>query len=168
MNNLLLIIDMQEWFRQEKSEKILPNIMMLKKSFKGKIVFSKFSNNKNSLFEKQLNRFKFQNTNDKKLFFELKSEDNVEIQHNTYTILNNELKEYIKLNNISKVYLAGIYTDVCIIKTAMDLFDENIITYVIEDACNSLHGKSNHDLAIDSLKHILGKKQIISTKHLCL
>ena len=167
MGNLLLIIDMQEGFRYPESESLLPHLLKLKKSFNGKIVFSKFINDKDPLFEKQLNWTKFQNSNDQKLFSELQASNNIEIQHSTYTVLNDELKNFIKANNITKVYLAGIYTDVCIVKTAMDLFDNNIETFVIEDACNSLHGKNDHDSAIDSLKHILGKKQILLTDDVC-
>ncbi|MCH7568519.1 MAG: cysteine hydrolase [Nanoarchaeota archaeon] len=168
MDNLLLIIDMQEGFRHAKSEIILPNLLKLKNSFKGKIVFSKFVNNKNSLFEKQLNWTKFQNDEDKKLFSELQTSNNIELEHDAYTVFNEGLKEFTSKNKITKVYLCGIYTDVCIIKTAMDLFDNNIETFVIEDACNSLHGKKNHDSAIDSLKHILGKKQVLLTDDVCL
>ncbi len=168
MENLLLIIDMQEGFRYQESENILPNLLKLKESFNGKIVFPTFVNDGKSLFEKQLSWTKFQNKEDQKLFSELQTSDNINIQHNTYTVLNNELKEFIKTNKITKIYLTGIYTDVCIIKTAMDLFDNNIETFVIEDACNSLHGKNNHDSAIDSLKHILGKKQILLTDDVCL
>jgi len=168
MESLLLIIDMQEGFRHQRSENILPNLLKLKGSFKGKIVFSKFINKRNSLFEKQLNWIKFQNENDQKLFLELQASDNVELEHNTYTVLNDDLKKFIKTNNITKVYLVGIYTDVCVIKTAMDLFDNDIETFVVKDACNSLHGKNNHNLAIDSLEHILGKKQILLTDDVCL
>ena len=167
MINLLLIIDMQEGFRCQESESILPNLLKLKESFNGKIVFSKFVNDENSLFEKQLKYIGFQNKNDQRLFSELQALNNIEIKHNTYTVLNDKLKKMIKSNNITKVYLAGIYTDVCIIKTAMDLFDDNTETFVIEDACNSLHGKNNHDSAINSLKHILGKKQICLTHNVC-
>ena len=168
MGDLLLIIDMQEGFRAKESEKILPNILKLKKEFRGKIVFSKFINKKNSLFEKQLNWTKFQNKKEKKIFLELQFPNNKEIKHQKYTVLNNNLKNFIKKNKITRIYLTGIYTDVCIIKTAMDLFDKNIKTFVIKNACGSPHGKKNHNFAIDSLKHILGKKHIISTKEACL
>ena len=168
MENLLLMIDMQEGFRSAESEAILPNLLKLKNLFKEKTIFSKFINNKDSLFEKQLDWTKFQNNEDQKLFSELQESDNIELEHYTYTVLNKRLKEFISKNKITKVYLCGIYTDVCIIKTAMDLFDHEIETFVIEDACNSLHGKKNHDSAIDSLKHILGEKQILSTDDICL
>lgn len=168
MENLLLIIDMQEGFRYPEAESILPNLLKLRKSFNGKIVFSKFVNDKDSLFEKQLSWTKLQNEEDKKLFSELQASNNTEFEHNGYTVLNESVSRFIKDNKITKVYLSGIYTDVCIIKTAMDLFDEGIETFVIEDACNSLHGKSIHDSAIESLKHILGKKQILLTDNVCL
>lgn len=168
MVNLLLIIDMQEGFRSAESEAILSNLLKLKNSFKGKIVFSKFINNKNSLFEKQLDWTRFQNKKDKKLFSELQTSNNIKLEHDTYTVLNEELKEFISKNKITKVYLCGVYTDVCIIKTAMYLFDNKIETFVIEDACNSLHGKKNHNSAIDSLRHILGKKKILLTSDIII
>lgn len=167
MENLLLIIDMQEGFRYANTEAILPNILKLKESFKGKIVFSKFTNDKGSLFEKQLNWTNFQNKTDKKLFSELQSSNNIELEHNGYTVLNSNLIRFIKDNKIEKVYLCGVYTNVSIIKTAMDLFDKNIKTFVIEDACNSLPGKNIQNAAIESLKRILGKKQILLTNDIC-
>ncbi|PJB17177.1 isochorismatase [Candidatus Falkowbacteria bacterium CG_4_9_14_3_um_filter_38_19] len=168
MESLLLIIGMQKGFRYAESEALLPNLLKLKKSFKGKIVFSKFVNDKDSLFEKQLNWTEFQNEEDKKLFSELRASNNIEFEHNGYTVINEALLQFIKENKIIKVYLCGIYTDVCITKTAMDLFDKGIETFVIEDAYNSLHGKSIHDSAIESLRHILGKKQILLTNDVCL
>ena len=163
-----MIIGMQKGFRYAESEALLPNLLKLKKSFKGKIVFSKFVNDKDSLFEKQLNWTEFQNEEDKKLFSELRASNNIEFEHNGYTVINEALLQFIKENKIIKVYLCGIYTDVCITKTAMDLFDKGIETFVIEDAYNSLHGKSIHDSAIESLRHILGKKQILLTNDVCL
>lgn len=168
MENLLLIIDMQEGFRYQESEAILPNLLKLKRSFNGKIVFPKFVDNEGSLFEKQLSWTKFQSEENKKLFSELQASNNTEFEHEGYTILNDNLVKFIGKNKITKVYLSGIYTDVCIIKAAMDLFDKGIETFVIKDACNSLHGEKIHDSAIESLKHILGKKQILSTDDVCL
>lgn len=163
-----MIIDMQEGFRYAESEAILPNLLKLKEAFKGKMVFSKFVNDRGSLFEKQLKWTKFQSEKDKKLFSELQASNNTEFEHNGYTVLNESVLRFIKDNNITKVYLSGAYTDVCIIKTAMDLFDKGIETFVIKDACNSLHGKNIHDSAIESLKHILGEKQILLTNDVCL
>jgi nicotinamidase-related amidase len=164
--SLLLVIDMQEGFRTRESEKILPVIKKLINEFAGKIVFSKFENKKGSLFETQLNWTKFQNKFDKKILTELKYSNSSKITHNTYTIYNKKLKRFVLKNKINKIYLCGVYTDVCIIKTVMDLFDNGFIVYVIANACNSLHGTKNHEYALDSLKHIIGGHHVINSKKL--
>lgn len=164
----LLVVDMQEGFRCEESESILTNLLSLRDVFDGKIIFSKFVNDTDSLFERQLGWSGLQEGIEQQLFCELASEKNTEITHNSYTILNDTLRAFMHSNAIKRVYLAGVYTDVCIIKAAMDLFDAGIAVFVIEDACASPHGKTSHDSAIDSLTHILSNEHIISTKDLCL
>ena len=84
MNKILLIIDMQEGFRKKESEKIIPNIIELKKYFKEKIIFCNFVNKKNSQFEKQLNWKKFQTKKDQELFIELASSKNIKFKHEKY------------------------------------------------------------------------------------
>ncbi|MFT4309457.1 MAG: isochorismatase family protein [Candidatus Woesearchaeota archaeon] len=164
--DLLLIIDMQEGFRCKDTLKILPNIMRLKDSFKEMIVYTKYVNHNSSLFVSQLGWTQFVNEQDQMILNELRTPNNTEIVHDTYTVLNDELKMFIKNNSITRVYIAGIYTNVSIIKTAMDLFDNSIEAFIIVDACNSLHGQINHNAAIDSLRHILGKKNIVITQEL--
>jgi len=90
---LLLIIDMQEGFRSKESDSILGNIVKLKKIFDKKVVFLKFINKKNSFFESKLNWTGFQNDKERELFSELRSSDNHIIEHENYTILNDELKK---------------------------------------------------------------------------
>jgi hypothetical protein len=49
----------------------------------------------------------------------------------------------------------------------MDLFDfTNISIKVLEDACTSLHSQKHHEFAIDSLRHIIGEKNIVSLREL--
>jgi len=163
MGKLLLIVDMQEGFRNKYSEAIVPKILSLSKKFNGGKVFMKFVNQKGSPFDKLLGWKQFCKKHEQDLFIEFNAHNTIQLEHNTYTILNRKLKNLIKKLNISCIYLCGIYSDVCIMKAAMDIFDYRIKTYVIRDACTSLHGKQFHITAMRSLSHILGKHQIIST-----
>lgn len=54
-----------------------------------------------------------------------------------YTAVNDELKDYIRENDISQIYLCGFDTDACIQKTAIDLFEQNYDVYVLKDYCMS-------------------------------
>lgn len=166
MKKALLIIDMQEGFRYPETQSLVPNITKLIKLFKQNIIFAKFINKKDSQFEKQLGWKKLQKSSEQKIVSELYYPNAKEFEHSTYTVLNSELKKWLIENKTEEVFLCGIYTDVCILKTAMDLFDDNFTTFVVEDACTSLHGQKNHDAAIGSLKHILGKRYIVSVSEI--
>lgn len=166
VKKLLLVIDMQEGFRSSASENIIPNILALSKKFENSVIYSQFVNEKGSLFDKQLNWKKFTSEQDISVLTELQSVASLKLTHSTYTVLNSKLQMYIKENSVRQVYIAGVYTDVCVLKTAMDLFDYGMEVFIVADACASLHGEEHHQWAIDSLKHILGKNHIITTENI--
>ena len=86
----------------------------------------------------------------------------VNISGSGYTDIMNckELESIIQKNNIEKVYLVGIDTDCCVLKTAIDLFEHNIEPIVLADYCASNGGKESQNAAITVLNRNIGKKQI--------
>ena len=68
---------------------------------------------------------------------------------------------YISKNSIDEIYLCGFDTDGCILKTAFDLFENNIKAYILQDYCMSSGGEKYHYEAIDILKRSIGEKFII-------
>lgn len=162
MKEVLLVVDMQEGFRSPESEKIIRKILDIKNKFSNKVIFTKFVNLKDSNFEEKLGWTKFRDKSEREIFSELKSGDLEAFDHKGYTILDDKLKSFLKKGGIKRVYICGIYTDVCVMKLAMDLFDEGFEVLVVKDACASLHGNEIHNCAIKSLEHILGKDCVIS------
>lgn len=67
---------------------------------------------------------------------------------NVYTVLNKEFLEYVHVNNINCIYLCGIDTDACVMKTAVDLFENSFNVKVIENYCMSHSSKKFHKNAI--------------------
>ena len=161
-SDLLIIIDMQEGFRYKESMSIIPKLKETADKFRGKVVFSYFENKNGSKFEKDLKWKKFQNKDEQQILREFTYLKAKKFKHNDYTILNKSLLDFISKKHFKTVYLSGIYTDVCIIKTAMDAFDNNISVKVIGNCCTSLHGLNNHKYAIDSLRHIIGKNNVVN------
>ena len=72
--------------------------------------------------------------------------------------LTEEFLEFIKNAGIEKLYLAGIDTDCCVMKTAYDCFDKEIPFEVLTDCCASTGGKSVHDAACMLMRRNQGKK----------
>lgn len=165
MGKALLVIDMQEGFRHKASEAIIDKIAELVKGFDGKVVFTLFVDEPGSMFDTELHWPKFQSKDMQKLLKELEpvAKGKLEAEHKGYTVLTDGLSRMLKENGIDTVYLSGVYTDVCVVKATMNLFDKGFKTKVVADACASLHGDHNHKYAIDSLKHIIGRGNVIET-----
>lgn len=71
------------------------------------------------------------------------------------------MKKLINKLTPQQIYLAGI-SDVCVLKAAIDMFDDGVISYIIEDLCTSLHGQDAYKNAFKSLKLALGEDKITS------
>ncbi len=159
-NALLLIIDVQKNFINDNTKKIPNKITnLINKNHFDYIAFTKFINDEISNFYKILNYKGCINENDRKIV--LDTQNNKVFTKRIYTAVNDEFKTYIKENEIEKVYLCGIDTDACVLKTAIDLFENNIDVKVIENCCMSHSGKKYHNYAIKILKKLIGKESII-------
>ncbi len=165
--NTLLIIDMQEGFRFPETEKIAQSLRDNLSQFEGKIVFACFKDVIGSRFEKDLKWTIFQNIEKQKILSELKdmAEDKEIIFHSGYGI--KIPQDLIKSGD--KIFLAGIFTDVCILHTALELFDQGIDVYVIEDWCaspNNHYNKETHSCALETIRQAIGKDKVIQSSNL--
>ena len=160
MKKLLLVIDLEKAFINDNTKYIIDRIESLIKTNKFEdIVFTKFINYNNSIYTKKLNYYDCIDEDSNKLV--INTSNHKVINKETYTALNDELKKYIKENNIDKIYLCGIDTECCILKTALDLFENEYDVYVLKDYCACTHGIKRHNNAIDILKRNIGKDSII-------
>lgn len=160
MKSLLLIVDLQKSFVNDKTRKLSIKIEQLIESDKFDLIaFTRFINSEESLWVNKLN-FKGCLTEEEKQIV-IDTKDYKVFDKSIYTALNKELREYIKENNIDKIYLCGLDTNACVLKTAVDLFENNYNVYVLQDYCMSNNGIKYHKFAIDNLKILIGKDSIL-------
>ena len=160
MKKLLLVIDMQNAFINENTKHIIDKInKLIDKNKFDDIVFTKFINYNNSIYTRKLNYYDCIDESSNKLIIDTRNYK--AINKKTYTALNDELKKYLKDNNINKIYLCGIDTECCILKTALDLFENEYDVYVLKDYCACTHGIKKHNNALEILKRNIGKDSII-------
>ena len=72
-----------------------------------------------------------------------------------------EFRQYIKDNDISKIFLCGIDTECCVLKTAFDLFEKEYDVYVLKDYCACMKGNERHNSAIEILQRNIGYDKVI-------
>ena len=159
MNTLLLIIDMQKAFINPNTEYLIEKISnLINTNQYNYIVFTRFINTNDSIYVSDLNYYGCIGE-DKELF--IKPDNHKIIDKKVYSSLNSELKKYIIENNIDKIYLCGINTDCCVLKTAFDLFENEYDFYILKDYCASTNGTEKHNNALEILKRNIGNKRII-------
>lgn len=160
MKKLLLIIDVQKDFINEHTKKILPKINELLNSNKFDLVaFTKFINDEDSVWYKKLNYKGCMTKEGQEIAIDTKNYKIFDKQ--IYTAVNDELKDFIRKNDVSQIYLCGFDTDACVQKTAIDLFEQNYDVYVLKDCCMSHTGEETHNLYITNLARLVGKDKII-------
>lgn len=162
MSKLLVVIDMQKGFDCPESRSVVDSFNKYSYFFEN-ISFAMFENKKNSLFETQLKWVDFQGEKDRKLMDGIKAPQSAfYTNHHNYTVYNDELKKVIEEVKPTDIYLSGLFSDVCLLKTSMDMFDDGIVPYIIKDLSASPHGDSAHDVAFTTMKMAIGEDRIIS------
>ncbi len=157
---LLLVIDAQNDFINENTQSILDKIDKLISSNKyDDVVFTRFINDKNSIWYKKLNYTGCMTKAKQKIAIDTKQYK--VIDKKIYSAFNEELKTYISKNNIDEIYLCGFDTDACVQKTAIDLFENNYNVFVLKDYCMSHKGVELHNIIISNLARLIGKNSII-------
>lgn len=160
MSSLLLVIDLQKEFIN-KHTNFLPTKIdeLIKQNKFDNVVFTKFINLPESLFYKKLN-WNGCLTNESRQIV-INTGKNKIFEKTIYSALNDEFKNYIIKNKITKIYLCGIDTECCVLKTALDLFENNFDVYVLKDFCACTHGTTRHENALKILKRNIGIDKII-------
>lgn len=160
MKSLLLVIDLQNAFINNNTENLPKKIkVLIKNKHYDEIAFTRFLNNSNSIFDKKLNYDRCINEEDRKIVIDIKNSK--VFDKTVYSAVNNELIKFITKNGIEEIYLCGIDTECCILKTAFDLFELGYNVYVLKDYCGCTHGKIRHNNAINILKRNIGKDYVI-------
>ena len=159
MRKLLLVIDCQKAFINKHTKEYVDKIkLLLDKKEYNNTIFTIFKNNKNSSFYNLLDYKGCIDIDDCKLMIDYNAPV---IEKDTYSAVNKDFMDYISKNYIDEIYLCGFDTDGCVLKTAFDLFEKNIKTYILQDYCMSSGGVKYHNEAIDILKRSIGENYII-------
>lgn len=70
------------------------------------------------------------------------------------------LIHYLKENNVKRISVVGIDTDMCVLKIAMDLFDRGIEPIVLTDCCASTAGLQAHLAGLAVLSRNIGAQRL--------
>lgn len=163
MSYCLFIIDVQNGFITENTNHVIPRIKsLLEQNIFDCVVFTRFINTLDSPYVKYLGWEQLLSEKEQKIVDEIELFTNIVFDKNIYTACNQETLRFMKNRNIEQAFICGIDIDGCVLKTAIDFFENNIITNILEYYSASTGGYHYHQAAILILSQLIGKNSIIA------
>lgn len=152
MKTALVVIDVQNFFVNEKTKDLPQKIAdFIKKNKFDFVLFTQFVNKEDSNFFKLLNFKKSTGSPDTDIstdLLEFVHKDNL-FEKSTYSIFKSpKLFEFLKKNNIKKLFLCGIDSDSCVLASAFDAFDLGYKIKILKNLVKSHTDKVFDDAAL--------------------
>lgn len=166
MKNILILVDMQNGFtRYPQTEDLSKRIEnMLSLNLFDEVVATQFMNYDNSIYEQLMSWQRLKSNEDRTIRAELQPYINEVFPKSVYTcVSSNFIQRICQLNDgiyPRKLFIAGADTDCCVLKIAVDLFENNIRPIVLTTYCHSNGGEEFHKSGILCMKRLIGDKQL--------
>ncbi|MEJ7623815.1 MAG: isochorismatase family cysteine hydrolase [Pyrinomonadaceae bacterium] len=166
---VLMVVDVQNGFLNQHSRHVIPNVVRLIHIFLERslpIIFSRFTNVSGSSFETLVDWRRVYQPPETDLADEVSPFAKTVINKHFYSSLTSESVRLIQAWDAQTLILCGVATEACVLKTALDAFEMDLVPVVIVDACASDMGVHSHEAGVHVLKNLIGKRQTISLDEL--
>jgi nicotinamidase-related amidase len=169
---VLVVVDVQNGFITEHSQPVVPVIVDLVRRWqaaRGDVVFSRYLNYPGSPFERLIGWTKMANGHETEIVTELTPyvrPDTPVVDKYIYTLFTPEGTRLVNEHAWTDLYVCGIDTDICVLKTAVDAFEHNLTPWILKDACASHAGPEAHTAGLFITARFIGSNQIINVASL--
>lgn len=151
---VLLVVDVQKGFVTPASAHVVAPIEALQARFE-RVVLTAFENPDPSPFRDILAYDKL-SPDDPDTELALRPRDDALILTRCAYGGGRSLIDSLRGMDAETVYLCGIATEACVLKTALDLFEAGITPLLLADLCASDKDRRYHDMALEILSKAIG------------
>lgn len=163
---VLVVIDMQNGFLNEKSRHVIPSVVALVRTWQrlnGATLFTRYRNYPGSPYERLIHWSRMQSSPETDLTPELAPFLERVIDKTVYTVFTEEGSDTIARGGWSDLVFCGVATDGCVLKSATDAFERDLTPWVVKDACASHAGEDLHLAGLRLIERFIGKGQVVDT-----
>ncbi len=162
MKTCLFVVDIQNGFISIETSHTKQRIRkLLDANLFDYVIFSKFKNLPESPYRNILKWDNLTKPYEQELIKEIRPYANLVVEKGIYTVVNADTLRFIEEKNIEVAFVLGIDTDCCVLKTAVDLFENNIRPFVLAYYSASNGGKASHHAALTVLSRLIGVNSVI-------
>lgn len=163
MSDSLLVVDVQVGFINDFTHHIPQRITaLLQRHDYASVLFTRFINTGDGPYWRFLNWHSCDREPDTCLVPELEAVAKPELIFAKKGVcgLPDELIDYLQAQQIRRLSVVGIDTDMCVLKIAMDLFDIGIEPILLTDCCASTAGLQAHLAGLAVLSRNIGAQRL--------
>ena len=159
----LLVVDVQNGFLNDFTKHVLGRIVrLIERGGWDRLIFTRFVNTADSPYQRFLDWHACAEPPETELAAELApfaARGRVFTKHG-HTGLPAEARSYLREQGFERVTVVGIDTDMCVLKTALDVFDLGIQPIVLADCCASTLGAYAHLAGLAIISRNIGPPQL--------
>ena len=165
----LFVIDVQNGFVNDRSRHVVPVIADLVARWEaagGPVLFSRYFNHADSPFVRLLDWTALQDAPETDIVPELAAaaaRATDIIDKVTYGAFGRDVIDTFHDRGWTDVVVCGIATDSCVLKTAVDAFENNITPWLVTDACASEAGPDVHQAGLTVARRMIGSRRLVTT-----
>lgn len=158
--NCLVIIDVQNGLLVNDRIKKLPHkiVELVEHNKFDFVVTTQFKNRLGSQFDKLMGWYGMSDTESQEIDLGIAKISSRNFVKYGYSCFTDEFEEFIRNNNIDKLYFAGLDIDACVLKSALDSFERCVDAEVLVNYCDTSSGDMIS--AVNILKFALGEKSV--------
>lgn len=159
----LLIVDVQCGFINQFTHHIPQRITrLIKKDDYAPLLFTRFLNSTESPYQRLLDWHSCSDKPETNIVPELEAFAKPELIFCKTGLcgMPDELCNYLRAEDIKRVFIVGIDTDMCVLKIAMDIFDIGIEPIIFTDCCASTAGLQAHFAGLAVLSRNIGAPRL--------
>ncbi|MEU4239781.1 cysteine hydrolase [Actinoplanes sp. NPDC026619] len=165
-SSVLVVVDVQNGFIRPSSAPVVPIIADLVERWQaegGDVVFTRYLNYPGSPFERMIHWEKLQNSPEIDIVPELVplARNSFVLDKKIYSLFSQEGISLVREKGWKDIYICGIATESCVLKTAVDAFERDLTPWVITEASASHAGQEAHDAGMLVIRRFIGQGQII-------
>jgi nicotinamidase-related amidase len=164
---VLVVVDVQNGFITDKSAPVVPIIVDLVERWQqsgGDVVFTRYLNYVGSPFERIMGWSKVQESPETDIVAELQPLADMStaiVEKKIYSLFTKDGAALVRQHRWTDLYICGIDTESCVLKTAVDAFELDLTPWVIEDASASHSGDGGQEAGLLVIRRFIGEGQII-------
>ncbi len=155
----LIIVDVQRGFVNEHTQHILEPIEHFQSRFRI-VVATRYYRVPGSAIDRTLSIDGFARGSPETELAFTASPAAIVVEKSEYSCVGSQLMSVLRAQNVQSACVCGVDTDQCVLMTAGDLLQHDVVPIVLEDLCASAAGPHYHEAGLFLLRRLIGEEQV--------